>query len=104
VAGYVNVASTEDLTDEFNVDEAIGDDLPPSWNIAPTDPVRIIVKRRSHGSDDPAADPIVQLRTAKWGLIPSWTRPPASSEKGLVPSWAKDPSIGNRFLCTSQPA
>lgn len=67
---YVNVASTADLSDEFDVEETIGDDVAPSWNVAPTDPVRVVVQRRS-GAD---AGPIRQLRTVRWGLVPSWSR------------------------------
>ena len=70
---YVNVASSEDLTDEFDVEESIGDEIAPSWNIAPTDPVRMIVERVPHGSDD-GAGPVRQLRTARWGLVPNWSR------------------------------
>jgi putative SOS response-associated peptidase YedK len=70
---YVNVASTADLTDEFDVQETLGEDLPPSWNVAPTDPVRIITRRRPHGSE-PDTPPVTQLRTAKWGLLPSWSK------------------------------
>jgi putative SOS response-associated peptidase YedK len=49
-------------------------DLAPRWNVAPTQPVAVVVvtheERRS-------------LRTMRWGL---------------VPSWAKDPSVGNRMI------
>jgi putative SOS response-associated peptidase YedK len=48
--------------------------LPPRWNVAPTQPVAVVVvtneARRA-------------LRTMRWGLIPSW---------------AKDPAIGNRMI------
>ncbi len=70
---YVNVASTADLTDEFDVEETIGDDVAPSWNIAPTDPVRAVVKRHPHGEGEQAAQ-IRQLRTLAWGLVPSWSK------------------------------
>ena len=70
---YVNVASTADLSSEFGVEEVIGDDLAPSWNIAPTDPVRVIMKRRRHADDDDA-EQVRQLRTLRWGLVPSWSR------------------------------
>lgn len=43
---YVNVASTEDLTSEFLVEETLDEDAPPPWNIAPTDSFRIITYRR----------------------------------------------------------
>jgi putative SOS response-associated peptidase YedK len=95
---YVSVKSDEDLTLEFGVEEVVGEPL-PSWNVAPTNDVRIVARRKPHGhSDDPEANPVVQLRTARWGLIPSWTRPPASPEKGLVPACAKDPKIGDRLI------
>jgi putative SOS response-associated peptidase YedK len=69
---YVSVASTADLSDEFDVEETIGDDPAPSWNVAPTDPVPVIVKRRPRGDDD--AQPVRQLRTVRWGLVPSWSK------------------------------
>jgi putative SOS response-associated peptidase YedK len=70
---YVNVASTEDLTAEFDVDETVGEDLPPSWNIAPTDPVRVVMRRRPHGQRS-GDELVTQLRTVRWGLVPSWSR------------------------------
>jgi putative SOS response-associated peptidase YedK len=69
---YVNVASSADLTDEFDVEEVIGDGVPPSWNIAPTDPVRVVVQRVPRGSD--GAEPVRQLRTVQWGLVPNWSK------------------------------
>lgn len=71
---YANVAATDDLLRDFEAAQAIGEDLAPSWNVAPTDPVRVVVKR--HRSDDPerVADPVRQLRTVQWGLLPSWSR------------------------------
>ncbi len=61
---YVSVASDGDLTLEFDVDvdatAASDDPPPPSWNVAPTDPGRIVAERR--------------LRTARWGLVPSWSK------------------------------
>ena len=52
------------------------DDLPePSYNVAPTAPVAIVL---DSAKTEP---PTRRLETARWGL---------------VPSWAKDPSIGAR--------
>lgn len=45
---------------------------PPRYNIAPTQPVGVIVERSAR-----------QFRLMRWGLIPSW---------------AKDPSMGNRLI------
>jgi putative SOS response-associated peptidase YedK len=69
---YVNVASTDDLTDEFDVEETVGEDLPPSYNIAPTDPIRAILQRTPRGEKNAA--PVRQLRTVRWGLVPSWSK------------------------------
>jgi putative SOS response-associated peptidase YedK len=47
-------------------------DLPPSFNIAPSQPVAVIANNNPN-----------RLDFFKWGL---------------VPSWAKDPSVGNRMI------
>src|SRR5205823_5892972 len=67
---YVNAAATGDLVDEFDVEETLGEDLPPSFNIAPTDPVRVVVERPPHGDEHGGR----QLRTVRWGLVPSWSK------------------------------
>lgn len=69
---YVSVKSDDDLTSEFDVEEVIGDPPAPSWNVAPTDPVRIVVQR--HPSGDRDAAPVRQLRTVEWGLLPNWSK------------------------------
>ena len=76
---YASFREAQDLADAFAAPD-IADDarlLPPSWNVAPTDPVRIVVERES---DD---DVQRSLRVARWGL---------------VPGWAKDPSVGSRMI------
>lgn len=90
---FVLATSTEDLLAEFDAKQVVGDDLPPSWNVAPTQRVRIVTERFADGRDAQGADhgdddaralgPIRQLRTVRWGL---------------VPHWAKDPSIGTRMI------
>jgi len=70
---YVNVAADSDLVAEFDIAEVEGESLAPSWNVAPTDPVRVVLERtpRSPEGEQP---PVRQLRTAAWGLVPSWSR------------------------------
>ncbi len=70
---YANSTGTIDLIGEYATDETVDDDLPPSWNIAPTDPVRAVVQRPPRGAtpDNPA---VRQLRTVRWGLVPSWSK------------------------------
>jgi putative SOS response-associated peptidase YedK len=67
---YVNVAADSDLVEEFDVEDVIEDPPGPSWNIAPTDPVRIVVERTPKDAEEARR----QLRTARWGLVPSWSR------------------------------
>lgn len=70
---FVVAASGTELVGALRVDIE-GDDLPaPSYNIAPTDRVAIVL---DSAKTEP---PTRRLEAARWGL---------------VPSWAKDPSIG----------
>ncbi|RJK98112.1 SOS response-associated peptidase [Vallicoccus soli] len=81
---YAASRRPEDLVEEFEVEdppEGPAAELPPRWNVAPTDPVRVVLQRRPRG--EPEAPARRQLRVARWGL---------------VPSWAKDPSVGSRMI------
>ncbi|MGH3096427.1 MAG: SOS response-associated peptidase [Streptosporangiales bacterium] len=68
---YVSLTSTDDLVAYLDAQEVLGDDLLPSWNVAPTDPVRAVTMRPPHGDREKA--PVRQLRTMRWGLVPSWS-------------------------------
>jgi len=65
--------SPEALRDLLGV-EGPAPALPPRWNVAPTQPVTVLVI---------LGDGRRTLRAMRWGLIPSW---------------AKDPSIGSRMI------
>jgi putative SOS response-associated peptidase YedK len=79
---YASSRRPEDLIEEFDVvEDRTEKALEPDYNVAPTKEVYAVVTRPpSRESDEPARR---QLRTLRWGL---------------VPSWAKDPSIGNRMI------
>ncbi|MEW6210729.1 MAG: SOS response-associated peptidase [Acidobacteriota bacterium] len=68
---FVREKSITVIADQFGVDE-ISTDLEPSYNIAPTQKVAVIV-----------SDGRKQLVSVQWGLIPSWS---------------KDPAIGNKLI------
>ncbi|MBY6368086.1 SOS response-associated peptidase [Rhodococcoides corynebacterioides] len=70
---YASTRSDDDLSSIFDAVVRLGDPPEPSYNVAPTDPVRIVLDR-----DDDR-----QLRTVRWGL---------------VPSWAKDKKIASRLI------
>jgi len=78
---YASTQTDVDLLALFSVAEAVGDGPPASYNVAPTDPVRVVLERTPRG--EPRAEQVRQLRTARWGL---------------VPSWAKDVKIGARLI------
>ncbi|EYR63425.1 hypothetical protein N866_00775 [Actinotalea ferrariae CF5-4] len=88
---YASFRDALDLADAFGVaPEAVADDaraLPPSWNLAPTDPVRVVVEREPRATGEAADDGPGRaersLRVVRWGL---------------VPGWAKDPGIGSRMI------
>jgi putative SOS response-associated peptidase YedK len=91
---YASTRSAEDLVAEFDaVDASDGEELRPSYNVAPTDRVRVVRRsRRAHEfSAEAQADVEVQAESEA-GRVVSVVR------WGLVPSWAKDPGIGSRML------
>jgi len=76
---YVSITSDADLAAEFEIDDVEDTAPAPSWNVAPTDPVRLVVARprrdaTGERAPDGASDPVRQLRTARWGLVPSWSK------------------------------
>jgi putative SOS response-associated peptidase YedK len=101
---YASARRRIELLEEFGVqaDEA-GEELRPDYNVAPTKKIYAVMTRRPPGlagaeggngsGGDGAAEaaaraaedlaPVRQLRTVRWGL---------------VPSWAKDPAIGSRMI------
>jgi putative SOS response-associated peptidase YedK len=100
---YANSRGDAHLRAQFQITEVHGEQLSPSWNVAPTQRVRVILEHRAadlpvpaeSADDRPASDdglgfgsrpgaPVSrQLRTVRWGLIPSW---------------AKDPKIASRLI------
>ena len=73
---YVSVQADADLTDEFDaVDATDGSWSDGNFNLAPTDPARIVVNRPLRDErGEPAKTATRQLRVATWGLIPSWAK------------------------------
>ncbi|GAA4807310.1 SOS response-associated peptidase [Nocardioides caeni] len=82
---YASSRSPEDLAEEFEVlDPRLERVIPPSWNVAPTDPVYAVLDRvPRNDAGEREGDPVRQLREVRWGL---------------VPSWAKDAGIGSRMI------
>jgi len=98
---YASARRRIELLEEFGVQaDEDGEELRPDYNVAPTKKIYAVMTRRPPGlagaegaGGDGAAEtaakaaadlePVRQLRTVRWGL---------------VPSWAKDPAIGSRMI------
>jgi len=78
---FASTQTDAELLDVFRVVDVVGEQLPPSYNVAPTQPVRVVLERPHR--DAPEDTPVRQIRTARWGL---------------VPSWARDTKIGSRLI------
>ena len=61
---YASSRAVDDLLVTFEVPEPPEQVLPPSWNVAPTDPVYAVLQR----------DGVRSLRVLRWGLVPSWAK------------------------------
>jgi putative SOS response-associated peptidase YedK len=62
MCGRYSASRPPDLTAETYAAAVVDEPPPPSWNVAPTDPASVVVER-GEGRE---------LRTLRWGLIPSW--------------------------------
>jgi putative SOS response-associated peptidase YedK len=70
---FVVAGAASDLVDMFDVDRS-ADDLPePSFNIAPTDRVPIVLDTIPKDAD-PDDEPVRRLEGARWGLVPPWAK------------------------------
>lgn len=78
---YASTRSDSDLQAVFEIAETVGDEVPPSYNVAPTQTIRTVLERAP--KHEPESDAVRQLRSVRWGLIPSW---------------AKDAKIGSRLI------
>ena len=61
---YASSRGAHELVDHFGVEEPPEQVLPPSYNVAPTDPVYAVLQRGEQRS----------LRVLRWGLVPSWAK------------------------------
>ena len=65
---YASSRDARDLAGAFDVDldgqEPTDEVLPPSWNVAPTDPVHAVLQRGDRRL----------LKVLRWGLVPSWAK------------------------------
>ncbi|MBQ0826622.1 SOS response-associated peptidase [Streptomyces tagetis] len=71
---YASTRGPQDLTSLFDVTEwHPEEELSPSWNVAPTDPVYAVLERPARDDTDRVRR---ELRALRWGLVPSWAKDP----------------------------
>jgi putative SOS response-associated peptidase YedK len=61
---YASSRSAAELAAHFAAEALGNEELPPSYNVAPTDPVTIVLERKG----------IRRLKVVRWGLVPSWAK------------------------------
>ncbi|WP_326720770.1 SOS response-associated peptidase [Streptomyces sp. NBC_00243] len=72
---YAASRGPEDLAGIFEVEKWEPEEaLAPDFNVAPTKEVYAVLDRSVKDAADPR--PVRQLRTLKWGLVPSWAKTP----------------------------
>ncbi|MFD1507558.1 SOS response-associated peptidase [Georgenia yuyongxinii] len=99
---YASFRQAQDLADIFDVAVVAEDaaELPPSWNVAPTDGARVVLERTVQPEPEEHAAPGTRAAEAP--------APGASAEAvrremhlarwGLVPHWAQDLSAGAKMI------
>jgi len=70
---FVVAGAASDLVALFDVDLPATNLPSPSWNIAPTDRVSIVLDAIPQG-ENPGDEPVRRLESARWGLVPGWAK------------------------------
>ncbi|MFD3514235.1 SOS response-associated peptidase [Streptomyces sp. NPDC058657] len=72
---FATSRGAEDLAGLFEVQKwDPAESFVPDWNVAPTKSVPVILERPVKDAADPR--PVRQLRSLRWGLVPSWAKSP----------------------------
>ncbi len=82
---YATTRSAPDLAELFEAEDDTGGVLVPDYNVAPTDPVPVVVRR-----------PEARLRVARWGLVPAWAAD-ARTGAGRINARAETVATTNAF-------
>lgn len=83
---FVVAKTVGEILTIFEADEIVGDIPGPSFNIAPTQPIAIIVDRAfekdEHGA--PVGELSREIHSARWGLVPRWSKNGPGSSAPLI--------------------
>lgn len=90
---YASFRQAQDLADIFDVSLVAEDaaELPPSWNVAPTDGARVVLERtvepeapekaEAPTTGAPAEAVRREMHLARWGLVPHWAKDRSAGAK-----------------------
>jgi len=70
---YASTTTHKETRSIFEVAEVVGEELKPSYSVAPTQEDRVVLERAPR--DQPDAEASRQIRTVRWGLVPRNRRP-----------------------------
>mgnify|MGYP000066485160 FL=1 len=87
----------------FEADEIIGEHPGISYNVAPTQPISIVVDRAFDKAADgsPVGELSRQLHVARWGLVPRWAKSPTEHApliNGRIESVLEKPSFKDSVI------
>lgn len=68
---YVSSSTPDEIADYFDAEERPEQALDPSWNVAPTDDVYVVLEE----------DGVRRVAEHHWGLVPFWAKSPAIGSK-----------------------
>lgn len=95
---FVVARTVSEIQTIFEVDEVIGEQPGISYNVAPTQPISIIVDRAFEKAPDgsPIGELSRELHSARWGLVPRWAKSPTEHApliNGRIESILEKPSF-----------
>ena len=78
---FVVAKTVGEILTIFEADEIVGEHPGISYNVAPTQPITILVDRSFEKDENgmPVGELSRELHVARWGLVPKWSKGPAAS-------------------------
>ncbi|WP_416968405.1 SOS response-associated peptidase [Streptomyces sp. 4F14] len=96
---YAASRGPEDLAGIFEIEKIEPEEaLAPDFNVAPTKEVYVVLDRPLKDAED--RRPVRQLRTVRWGLVPSWAKSPEGAARMInarAETVAEKPSFRRAF-------
>jgi putative SOS response-associated peptidase YedK len=83
---FVVAKTVGEILTIFEADDIVGEVPGPSYNIAPTQQIAIIVDRAFERDQDgaPLGDLAREIHSARWGLVPRWSKDGPASGAPLI--------------------